>query len=78
MFVRNCFIAAALQANPPSSNSWVAMTPDPVPEQPASVPMTAADERHMKEVGTARCRRNRVDTMWYQLIIDLAGHHHQM
>ncbi|WIA11314.1 hypothetical protein OEZ85_011437 [Tetradesmus obliquus] len=38
----------AADAVPPSSNSWVAMTPAD-PEVPRSVPMTAEDERHMKE-----------------------------
>uniref|UniRef100_A0A383WH20 Uncharacterized protein n=1 Tax=Tetradesmus obliquus TaxID=3088 RepID=A0A383WH20_TETOB len=41
----------AADAVPPSSNSWVAMTPAD-PEVPRSVPMTAEDERHMKESTT--------------------------
>lgn len=41
--------APAVQAEPPSSNAWNALTPaDPQPDR--VVPMTAEDERHMREV----------------------------
>jgi hypothetical protein len=36
------------------------MTPDPVAEQPAAVPMTAEDERHMKQVGMEVCRLQQI------------------
>jgi hypothetical protein len=43
------FPTSHVQAEPPSSNSWNALTPaDPQPER--VVPMTAEDDRHMREV----------------------------
>ena len=38
-----------VEGGPPSSNAWVAMTPDAIPEVERVVEMTKEDEKHMRE-----------------------------